>query len=425
MTVRSTCPLTLLLASLACFEIPELGEVPPIAPDLGPVDTWAALDDSGPPAGDDGPSGGDDAPPSEGGAESGAEGEAESDPGGPDPALDQLRLTELLPDPPGKDGAADSPEFIEILNPGPLPVKLDGLQIKATSWPGLDATKLDLLGLELEVGELLVVRRWATDVDPALATLERSGSVIWTGFLHSGGLRNKDGSVSLEAGTMVIDQVEYGVDPAPAAGLSLCRVDESGATWIQCPPSPGVLEPAEDPTDEPDEPTPIPPGAVQIVEVLANPLGPSSGEKSYEYVEIVNLSENPVELAGCRIGDAFEFDAPGVDPLEHALGDGGCESPTCLAPGARALIVGQGYLGETGGALVLATDDTTIADGGLTNTEPVVLWDPRGEAISTFRFWRDPSSPPVPGDGESLHRIDDSAKDAPESWFLGAPSPGI
>lgn len=406
----------LLLAPLACFELPELGEAPPPLTDLGPVDTWAPFDESSPPSSDDGPAGA-----SDDGAESG------SAPGGTalDPALQQLRLTEVLVDPPGKDGGPDSPEFIEIQNPGPLPVKLDGLRIVATTWPKLDAIKLGLLGVELGVDELLVVRRWTTEVDPALAALDIFDAVIWTGFLHSSGLRNTDGSIVLETGATVIDQLDYGADPAPAAGLSLCRMDELGMIWAQCPSSPGLLGSPAGMGETPIEPNPIPPGAVQIVEVLANPPGPSSGEKSYEFVEILNISENPVELMGCRIGDAVSFNAPGVDPLLYDSGSGGCESETCLAPGARAIIVGKGYLGETGGALVLSTDDTTIADGGLTNTEPVVLWSPRGEALSTYRFWRNPADSPVPSDGQALHRVEPNAEDTPENWLGDLPTPGI
>src|SRR5690606_11942614 len=114
--------------------------------------------------------------------------------------LEQLRLTEVLDDPKGADGGPDSPEFIEITNSGALPAKLDGLTVTATSWPSLDAGKLGLNGVELQPDDLLVIRRWTTKVDPALTTLEISNGVVWTGFLHSSGLRNSDGSVALGSG---------------------------------------------------------------------------------------------------------------------------------------------------------------------------------------------------------------------------------
>ncbi len=435
MTAHRPLPILLALTSLtslACFEAPTLDELPPPPlADLGGVDTWAELEDAGPPSGDD-------APPS-GGESPGAELEPDLASEPVDPALAQLRIEEALVDPDGKDGGADSPEFLEISNPGPEPANLAGLRVEATSWPSLDSSELGLGALELGVGELLIIRRWATDVDPSLAAVELGDGVISTGFLHSGGLRNKDGVLGIEAGAMSIDQVVYGADPAeappgwtgpavdaPGSGTSLCRVEavdhDNAEDWAHCPPSPGALEAGA--TGIP-EPTPIPPGALQITEVSANPPGPSSEEKPYEYVEIVNTSENQLELSGCRIGDAPDIGAPGLDPLEYVSGDGGCASPTCLAPGFRAILVGQGYLGETGGALVLSTDDSTIADGGLTNTEPVVLWDASDAMISSYRLWPDPSGEPLPSDEQPLHRIDPLADDAPQSWISAPPSPGL
>lgn len=415
----------LVLVPLACFEPPTLDEAqPPPLADLGTVDTWAELEDAGPPAGDDGPlpedPAGEGPPTDDGELDSGQQ----EDP--LDPALAQLRITEVLADPAGADGGVDSPEFVELSNPGPMPVNLDGLRVVATSWPVVDASKLGLDGLQLEVGGILVIRRWTTSADPALAAVEQDGAVISTGFLHSGGLRNADGSVSLEAGTLMIDQVTYGPEavPTPGSGNSICRVDQE-PHWIACTPNPGLLDSGAEGPDEPIEPEPIPPGALVIVEVWANPPGSSTQEKSYEFVEIVNISENPLDLAGCRVGDDPLFDAPGVDPLEYLAGDGGCESPTCLAPGARAIVVGQGYLGESNGALVLAVDDTTIANGGLTNTEPVVLWDARGQQLSSYRLWPEPTGEPLPNDEQPLHRIDPTAEDAPQSWISAPPSPGL
>jgi hypothetical protein len=417
MPARSLYPLLLALVPLACFDPPTLDEALPPLADLGPVDTWAELDEAGPPAGDDGPSG-EGAPTTDDG-ESGQADEPL------DPALAQLRLTEVLADPAGTDGGTDSPELVEIWNPGPMPVKLDGLHVSATSWPVIDATELGLEDVSLAVGGILVIRRWAPSSDPALAVVEAVDGVVWAGFLHSGGLRNADGSVILETATMSIDQVTYGPDavPAPGSGKSLCMIEGTRpAEWAPCAPNPGALAGS---TEGPDERTPIPPGALAIVEVWANPPGSSTEEKVYEFIEIVNLSENQLELSGCRVGDDPMFDAPGVDPLEYLAGDGGCESPTCLAPGARAIVVGQGYVGESGDALVLATDDTTIADGGLANTEPVVLWDQNGQQLSSYRLWPDPSGEPLPSDEQPLHRIEATAEDAPESWVSAPPSPGL
>jgi hypothetical protein len=430
------------LLCCACLDTPELDDlVAPLA-DLGGVESWDPIEtppiptfdaDSGPAMPDD----------SSGGPEGGPGDET----GGmaPDPALAQLRLTEVLADPDGKDGDEGSPEFVEIHNLGPSPVALDGLLIEAASWPMLDATELGLAGVTLEPGAFLLVQRWASGVDPGRAELSIGESLVAVGFVHAGGLRNADGFVRIGSATEPsdpIDEFVYGLDlaepspgwsgppaPTPEPGSSMCRSSptdhDDASDWSPCEPNPGQAAPEEDDVaDDPRTPAPINPGAVQIVEVSANPPGPAADEKAYEYVEILNTSGVEIELSGCMVGDDPSPDAPGVDPLEYLAGDGGCVSTTCLAPGRRAIIVGQGYAGEMGDALVLATNDTTIADAGLSNSEPVVLWDALGIALSSYRLWPDPSVDPLPLDEQPLHRLDDAAPDEPQSWVSAPPSPG-
>jgi hypothetical protein len=430
------------LLCCGCLDTPELDDlVAPLA-DLGGVESWGPIESPPIPSFDaeTGPGTG---PGGSGSAGSG--GSAGDDDGFeagevvPDAALAQLRLTEVLVDPPGKDGES-APEFVELHNPGPHAVTLDGLQIEAASWPMLDGTELGLVGVTLEAGAYLVVQRWANDVDPGLAALDVGESLVTVGFLDSDGLRNTDGVVRIGSAVESVDELVYGLDlvesspgwPGPAAASpepsrSMCRnspIDHDDASdWSPCDPNPGQATP-EDVVEDPRVPMPINPGDVQIVEVSANPPGPAAGEKPYEYVEILNTSDAEIELAGCRIGDDPDPSAPGVDPLEYLDGDGGCVSTTCIAPGQRAIIVGQGYLGPIGLALVLATDDSTIADAGLTNSEPVVLWDELGTALSSYRVWPDPSGEPLPLDEQPLHRLDIAGPDEPQNWVSAPPSPG-
>ncbi len=135
----------LLLASLfatACFESPTLDDFVPPPADLGVdtvgVDTWGPLGNLDPaaPGLDDGASWG------EGPTTMGSPAESGGIDPGPDPALDQLRLTEVRPDPAGKDGGPESPEYVELINLGPAPVDLGGLRIQALSWPILDGVEL-------------------------------------------------------------------------------------------------------------------------------------------------------------------------------------------------------------------------------------------------------------------------------------------
>jgi hypothetical protein len=464
MHTRTLVP-SLALATLACFEVPTLDpfEAPP--PDLGTLDTWAALeqvDPSGSPSPDEGSSW---SGPGEGSGQDGPldgpsdEGELDEL---PDPALARLRISEVLIDPEGKDGGATSPEFVELVNPGPDPVALAGLRIDAASWPILDGAELGLADVVLPVGGVLVVRRYASDQDPALAGVSVQGARVFTSFLHGSGLRNGDGRVAIGASSAFADVLAYGVAPespfdqgwigeavaTPDSGWSLCRSTIDGMLdadhddaldWSSCAPSEGSLDTPSEGGSEGEsgldtgtegesetgaEPEPIAAGTLVIVEVLSNPAGPAADEKAWEYVELINESENEVELAQVRIGDDPSPLAAGIDPLAYLAGEGGCASPTCLAPGRRALIVAQGYVGEPGDALVLATDDSTLADGGLTTTEALVIWDAFDTAISTYRVWPDPSGEPSALDGHSLVRVDPLAPDEPDSWTLAQPSPG-
>jgi hypothetical protein len=446
------------LFATACLEIPTLDEFVPPPPDLGTIDTWAPVASLEPDA-DDGGSWGE-------GPTSLTEGGGPADSGAVDPmvdpALDQLRITEVLIDPSGKDGGPESPEFLELVNLGPSPVGLAGLRITARSWPILDGVELGLEGVELPVDGVLVIRRHADDVDPALGGVSVQGSLVFVAFLHDSGLRNGDGALGLGLDSALADVLVYGAPaPAPfdsgwlgepvatpATGQSLCRSamvglvgdHDDASDWAACVPSPGSLEPVDlddeggsdsstdgssDSSDtDVEEPLPIAIGALQIIEVASNPPGPATEEKPWEYVEILNTSENEVELSFVRISDDLEVGAPGLDPLAYVAGDGGCVSPTCLAPGRRALIVAEGYLGETADALVLATDDSTIADGGLTSTEPVVIWDAFDAAVSSYRAWPEPSGDPLPSDEQPLHRVDPTGLDEPANWESAPATPG-
>jgi hypothetical protein len=357
--------------------------------------------------------------------------------------LSALRITEVLADPPGKDGGATSPEFVEIANVGATELTLGGLVVAARSWPDLWMGDLGIGNEVLLPGDLLVIQRFASPVDLPVPAVLRQGNVLRAAFASGGGLRNVDGAVALrDQDGNLGDAVLYGAlqpapfdDPAqwsgppaetPGSGRSLCRLDpgvdsDSAADWAVCTPNPGELPGPDEPTGEP----PLP-AEVAIVEVLSNPVGPASTEKYAEFVEIENLGPGAVDLAGFTIADSTDPNAPGVDPLLYLAGDGGCQPETCLAPGRKALIVGSLYEGPVGEALVLRTDDNAIANAGLGNTEPVVLRDGQGELRSSYRAWPDPLAAPDPSTQESaLVRVAPDAPDEPESWVFAEPTPGV
>lgn len=368
----------------------------------------------------------------------------------PTPTIDlaSLKIVEVHPDPAGKDGGLDSPEFVEILHTGAEPLALAGLEIVARAWPVLGAEDLGLGDASLSPGQRLVIRRHASAGE--LPAMTPEGDALEVAFVAAGGLRNSDGGVLLRSGEQIGDLVIYGAAQpapwdhadawlgppamAPGSGISLCRpgpLDHDDADdWSACPSSPGLPPAANEPdtgsTGEPGTTSEALPAEVVIVEVLSNPPGPGTTEKYAEFVEILNLGPGTVDLADWTIADSLAPDATGVDPLLYHSGDGGCVPNTCLAPGQRALIVGNLYDGDAGTALVLMTDDTTIANAGLGVVEPVALRDGSSALRSTYRAWPDPQAEPNPSLTESaLQRADPSAEDTPAAWTFAAPSPGV
>ncbi|MES1207382.1 MAG: lamin tail domain-containing protein [Pseudomonadota bacterium] len=147
-------------------------------------------------------------------------------------------------------------------------------------------------------------------------------------------------------------------------------------------------------------PPAVPPLA--ITEVLANPAGP---EPQQEYVELRNLGDADVSLAGLRL-----VDSKGGDDLP----------PETLAAGAYALVVTATYDPAAGpdppprpGTLLVRVD-TRLGSDGLSNSgEPVQLL--QGEAVvSSYGGWVSVSA--GSWNGKAVHRLVQSACDAAAAW---------
>jgi hypothetical protein len=149
-----------------------------------------------------------------------------------------------------------------------------------------------------------------------------------------------------------------------------------------------------------ETPVAVPP--IAITEVVANAAGP---EPAQEYVELRNMSEEPIELAGLRVEDA-----KGADELPAAT----------LPGGAYALVVPSGYDPEQGqdvpprpGTALLRVDSRLGADGLANGGERVRLM--LGEAVvSSYGGWVDVSASNWAGKG--VHRLVQTACDRAESW---------
>jgi hypothetical protein len=149
-----------------------------------------------------------------------------------------------------------------------------------------------------------------------------------------------------------------------------------------------------------DTPPALPP--IAVTEVLANAAGP---EPAQEYVELRNLGNEALSLAGLRIEDS----------------KGGDDLPAeTLAAGGYALVVASGYDPAQGqdpapraGTLLLRVDSRIGADG-LSNGGEVVKLVQGDAVVSSYGGWVDVSSSRWAG--QSVHRLVQSACDRKDAW---------
>jgi hypothetical protein len=134
---------------------------------------------------------------------------------------------------------------------------------------------------------------------------------------------------------------------------------------------------------------------IVINEVMFNPDG---DENAREYVELINLSEEPVSLEGFIIGDGTGFDA--IIPAQ--------ENQWTVPAGSFALIVdpdyfdsGELYEGIPPDTPLFTVGDKAIGSRGLSNStaEPVSLISSAGDTLSVITYSLD--CPP----GHSWERI--------------------
>lgn len=194
--------------------------------------------------------------------------------------------------------------------------------------------------------------------------------------------------------------------PAPPAG-STAETPRSGGT-----PTPTLTETA----------TPRAPavgsglrrlvaGPMRISEIYADPAE-SGRDTAFEWVELVNVGSESVDLAGWQLGDA-----KAVSVLPAAT----------VPPGGYVVIAAATAAQELAGALAVAGG---AIGGGLNNAgDTVRLLTPTGTEVDAVSYGDDASvfdpPPPAPGPGESLGLRDLLGAADAEKWALTlAPSPG-
>ena len=178
-----------------------------------------------------------------------------------------------------------------------------------------------------------------------------------------------------------------GLPPSAAATVTVTATDLAGNAASSAPSA--FTTPAA-----------LPP--VAITEVLANPAGP---EPQQEYVELRNLGDSDIDLAGLRLQDS-----KGGDDLPDET----------LAAGGYALVVTATYDPDEGsdpspraGTLLVRVDTRLGADGLSNSGEAVQLL--QGEAVvSSYGGWVDVSA--GSWNGNAVHRLIQTACDGAGAW---------
>ncbi len=138
-----------------------------------------------------------------------------------------------------------------------------------------------------------------------------------------------------------------------------------------------------------------------------------------EFIEIVNLGNQPVDLNGWALGDSLDVDAL-VAP----------QGTWILPPGHFAVILDAGYFDHAtiydalipDTALVLTIEDASFGRYGLRNDPPltIFLYNANGQLVDSVRYTSD--NPP----GFSDEKIDLAGPNTPQNWansrqFRGTP----
>ncbi|MCC6746441.1 MAG: lamin tail domain-containing protein [Deltaproteobacteria bacterium] len=156
------------------------------------------------------------------------------------------------------------------------------------------------------------------------------------------------------------------------------------------------------------------PERVAITEVMPNPAG---REPDQEWVELTNLSSDPVDLAGWTIDDGDD-------------GVGAVQLPGVrLAPGQVAVLVGPGFELPSSpaswiasGAALVRLSGTIGAHGIGNRGERLVLRDQAGRLVSTYGGHQVLEG--AGAEGRSVERVPATSCDLRESWRLSGSGHG-
>jgi len=335
-----------------------------------------------------------------------------ADDSGQVPVLGSVVINELL-----ANSQGSGPDWIELYNTTATAIDIGGWFL---SDDANDLTKYQIAaGTSIAPGGYVVFyedKHFGNSADPGCKepfALSRTGETV---YLHSG------------SGGVLTGYSEQEKFDASETGVSLGRYQKSTGTYnfvALNEATPGAANAAPQV------------GPVVINEIMYHPDAPADAE----YVELVNISSEPVTLYDADKELPWRFkddpDSPGVDFLFPS------DSPVTLAAGEYVLLVKDVVMFSSkytapAGVKVLAWGLGNLADGGerIELSKPA---DPDGQGnpvwIRVDRVaYSDGSHPqgvdpwPVQADGQglSLSRIDPGIYgNDPANWHAATPSPGL
>ena len=300
----------------------------------------------------------------------------------------------------------DTGEFVEIYNHGNQPVDVRGLVLD-------DGDATDSLSPLAGQPGAVPAGGYAVVLDPEYAGQYAipAGAVLLVPAnttLGSGLSTNDPLTLLAPDGVTVVSTYSHPFNPGN--GDSVERIDDRGdvpGNWIRSPCAAGSSPGRQNCADTSAPPPPsrsIPP--LLINEVMANPVD----EARQEFVEILNHSDQPVDVAGFVLSDG---DA--ADVIEGWAG-----GSTVIPAHGLGLILDRDYdgsFGDLGTATLLTVDDRSLGSGLSTNDPIRLLLADGASLVATY------THPFNPGNGVSTERIDADEPDVPSNW-LAAPCMG-
>ncbi len=179
-------------------------------------------------------------------------------------------------------------------------------------------------------------------------------------------------------------------------------------------PTGNSAAPGPTPTQSSEMPLAVADGMVglRISEILSNP-GAAGRDSAYEWVELVNTSDQPISTAGWKLGDSSSLDAlpalvvpPGVWIVVAGKSVAFSDGVTMIRPADGE--IGSG-LGNDGDLVRLIRPDGTLADAVSYGNNSAVFEPP----------------PRAPAEDQTIGRRTAAGDDGPGSWAVTLqPTPG-